>query len=110
MKKPPAKTSLASFAGLGASAPAPVAAPAHADGEIRTRAATATKSRRRGQGNRVRLTLYLTPGEWQRMHEVGMAAGVSLNHLMIEGLNEVFRSRGLSILRNLEEAQESGAS
>ena len=101
MEKTSTKTSLASFAGLAA--PAPAVAPAQGSGEIRTRAVATTKSRRRGQGNRVRLTLYLTPGEWQRMHEVGMAAGVSLNHLMIEGLNAVFRTRGLPVLRNLEE-------
>lgn len=58
-------------------------------------------TRRRGTKDRVALSLYLTQGEWQRLHELALAEGISLNGLMVRGLNRVFQEKGLQPLREL---------
>lgn len=95
---------LGSFANLARSTNAPAAPTPDRPEErpIVSRArAGAPTTRRRGTKDRVALSLYLTQGEWQRVHELAMAEGISLNGLMVRGLNKVFQEKGLPALRDL---------
>jgi hypothetical protein len=58
-------------------------------------AATAAAARRRGAGETVALTVRISRDDWQRLHQLATAQGVSLQHLMLRGLSGVFASEGL---------------
>jgi hypothetical protein len=61
-----------------------------------TRAApTSPTTRRRGTGETVALTVRIPRDDWQRLHQLATAQGVSLQHLMLRGLSSVFTDEGL---------------
>lgn len=57
-------------------------------------AATAT-AKRRGAGDTVALTVRVSRGDWQRMHQLAMAEGISLQQLMLRGISGEFKAQGL---------------
>ena len=51
--------------------------------------------RRRGKKETVSLAVRVTRGQWERLHHLAIAEGVSLQHLCLKGLNYVFKEQGL---------------
>ena len=53
--------------------------------------------RRRGRGKKdvVALTVRLPKAEWERLHQLAVAEGVSIQSLAVEGLSSVFLEKGL---------------
>lgn len=56
------------------------------------------KGRRRGQGETVALTVRLSREDWERVHQLAVSEGVSIQWLSVEGLSKVFEERGLPAL------------
>jgi len=52
-------------------------------------------SRTRGKAESVALTVRLTRQQWERVHQLALAEGISLQQLIVSGLAVVFRSKGL---------------
>jgi len=57
--------------------------------------AGAPARRRRGQGATVALSARLARADWERLHQLAVAEGVSLQEIMVRGLSQVFTSKGL---------------
>jgi hypothetical protein len=51
--------------------------------------------RRRGQGDVVALTIRLRRADWERLHQLAVSEGVSLQQLALTGLSKIFASKGL---------------
>lgn len=51
--------------------------------------------RRRGQGETVSLTVRLSRSQWERVHQLAVAEGVSIQHLAVVGLSNIFKEKGL---------------
>jgi hypothetical protein len=51
--------------------------------------------RRRGQGETVSLTVRLSHSQWERVHQLAIAEGVSIQHLAVVGLSMIFKEKGL---------------
>ena len=51
--------------------------------------------RRRGQGPTVALTVRLRRADWERLHQLAVAEGVSLQQLALTGLSKIFAGKGL---------------
>jgi hypothetical protein len=51
--------------------------------------------RTRGKGEFVGITLRLTREQWDRMHDLARAEGISLQALTLRGLSQLFEARGL---------------
>jgi predicted DNA binding CopG/RHH family protein len=51
--------------------------------------------RRRGQGETVSLTIRLSRGDWERVHQLAVSEGVRIQTLMVLGLSKVFAEKGL---------------
>jgi hypothetical protein len=81
---PPATTAV--------SAQAPARAPAAA---TRARGQGPPAGRRRGQGATVALSVRLARADWERLHQLAVAEGVSLQEIIVRGLSQVFTSKGL---------------
>jgi predicted short-subunit dehydrogenase-like oxidoreductase (DUF2520 family) len=58
-------------------------------------AATASASRKRGKGQIVSLTLRLSRGDWERVHQLAVTEGTSIQQLAVQGLSKVFTEKGL---------------
>lgn len=90
MSAKPKPTGLAAFTkSKPAPAPeasAPVPAPAPAAGRI---------SRKRAQGSEVALTVRLPRAGWTRLRQLADSEGVSLQTLLISGIDKVFAEHGL---------------
>lgn len=56
--------------------------------------------RRRGQGETVALTVRLTRGDWERLHQLAVSEGVSLQSLALTGLSKIFTEKGLPALKS----------
>lgn len=54
-----------------------------------------TRQRGRGKGDVVALTVRLPRAEWERVHQLAVAEGVSIQSLAVEGLSKVFAEKGL---------------
>jgi hypothetical protein len=54
-----------------------------------------TASRRRGQGATVALTVRISRPDWERLHQLAVSEGVSLQELAVRGLSQVFAAKGL---------------
>src|SRR2546421_12110188 len=80
-----------------ASAPAAIAqAPARVPaGATRARGQGASAGRKRGQGATVALSVRLARADWERLHQLAVAEGVSLQEIIVRGLSQVFTSKGL---------------
>lgn len=57
--------------------------------------AVAVGKRSRGQGETVALTVRVTRGDWERLHQLAVHEGVSLQSLALLGLSRVFTDKGL---------------
>lgn len=53
------------------------------------------RERGRGKGEKVALTVRLPRAEWERVHQLAVAEGVSIQALAVEGLSKVFTEKGL---------------
>jgi hypothetical protein len=88
-------TGLAAF--TRKSQPAAAEAPAVATS---TAATLIPGARRRGQGETVALTVRLPRAEWERLHQLAVAEGVSLQGLALLGLSKVFAEKGLPPIKS----------
>lgn len=88
----PAAPDEAPAAAAVGSAQAPARAPA-APGRARGQGTPA--GRKRGQGAIVALSVRLARADWERLHQLAVAEGVSLQEIMVRGLSQVFTSKGL---------------
>ncbi len=57
--------------------------------------AAPVRERGRGKGEKVALTVRLPRAEWERVHQLAVAEGVSIQALAVEGLSKVFAEKGL---------------
>lgn len=51
--------------------------------------------RRRGRGETVAITVRLSRSQWERVHQLAVAEGVSIQHLSLLGLSNLFKEKGL---------------
>ena len=51
--------------------------------------------RRKGQGTTVALTVRLPRAEWERLHQLAVSEGTSIQQLAVTGLSKVFTAKGL---------------
>lgn len=72
------------------------AAPARSPGEHREPEA----KRKRGRGETVALTVRLSRADWERLHQLAVSEGTSIQHLAVTGLSTVFASKGLPGLKS----------
>ena len=56
---------------------------------------TSPTERRRGKGEVVALTVRLTRAEWERVHQLAVSEGTSIQQLALKGLSKVFAEKGL---------------
>lgn len=56
---------------------------------------TPPETRTRAKNASVALTVRLTRQQWERLHQLALADGVSLQQLIVLSLGSLFRSRGL---------------
>jgi hypothetical protein len=54
-----------------------------------------TVGRKRGQGATVALTVRISRPDWERLHQLAVSEGVSLQELAVRGLSQVFAAKGL---------------
>lgn len=85
-------TGLAAFTRRNTPA-APSEEPASQRSEAAPRPQTA--GRRRGQGATVALTVRISRPDWERLHQLAVSEGVSLQELAVRGLSQVFAAKGL---------------
>ena len=52
-------------------------------------------ARQRGKGEVVALTVRLSRAEWERVHQLAVAEGTSIQQLALKGLSKVFAEKGL---------------
>lgn len=86
-------TGLASFTkrGLGAATTAAMASPPAATEESQT----GGQPRARAQKSVVAMSFRLKRADWERLHQLAMTEGVSINTLTLKGLSRLFEERGL---------------
>lgn len=58
-------------------------------------AAPPSPGRQRGKGDVVALTVRLPRAEWERVHQLAVSEGVSIQALAVEGLSKIFAEKGL---------------
>jgi hypothetical protein len=90
MRKP---TGLAAFTRKGTTSVEPINPEQH-----RT-FTTQTRQRIRGKGDTVALTVRLPRSEWERVHQLAVSEGVSIQSMAIEGLSKLFIEQGLPALK-----------
>jgi hypothetical protein len=56
--------------------------------------------RQRGRGETVALTVRLSRADWERLHQLAVSEGTSIQHLAVTGLSAVFASKGLPGLKS----------
>jgi hypothetical protein len=66
-------------------------APAHSETEVKPK----DQPRKRGRGHTVALTVRLSRADWERLHQLAVSEGTSIQHLAVTGLSKVFASKGL---------------
>jgi hypothetical protein len=57
--------------------------------------AVSSGERQRGKKDVVALTVRLPRAEWERLHQLAVSEGVSIQTLAVRGLNRVFSEKGL---------------
>lgn len=60
--------------------------------------AIAPVERERGKGSLVALTVRLPRADWERVHQLAIAEGISIQKLAVRGLSKVFAEKGLPTL------------
>jgi len=58
------------------------------------------RTRRRGRGTTVALTVRLSRQDWERLHQLAVSEGTSIQQLAVAGLSKVFASKGLPGLKS----------
>jgi hypothetical protein len=58
-------------------------------------AATAPEERARGKGDIVSLTVRLNRADWERLHQLAVSEGTSIQKLAVRGLSKIFAEKGL---------------
>lgn len=53
------------------------------------------KKKARGTDTRVRLTVRLERGDWERLHQLAVMESCSMQDLAVEGFSLVFENRGM---------------
>lgn len=81
------QTGLAAFTGRKAAPQAKAVAPV---AEV-----AQPTARQRGKGEVVALTVRLSRTEWERVHQLAVAEGTSIQQLALKGLSKVFAEKGL---------------
>jgi len=51
--------------------------------------------RTKAKGDTVALTLRLTRDQWERVHQLALAEGISINRLALMSLSKAFQEKGL---------------
>lgn len=92
MNKP---TGLAAFTRKGAASAQQTATAQEPGAE---QSAETRRRGRRGKGDVVALTVRLPRAEWERVHQLAVSEGVSIQSLAAEGLSKVFAEKGLPTL------------
>lgn len=93
MSKP---TGLAAFTRKGSVSAQQLAADHEQGGEQ----SAETRQRGRGKGDVVALTVRLPRAEWERVHQLAVSEGVSIQALAVDGLSKVFAEKGLPALNS----------
>jgi hypothetical protein len=52
-------------------------------------------ARKRGKGDIVSLTVRVSRADWERVHQLAVAEGTSIQQLALKGLSKVFAEKGL---------------
>lgn len=52
-------------------------------------------ARKRGKGDIVSLTVRLSRADWERVHQLAVSEGTSIQQLAVNGLSKVFAEKGL---------------
>lgn len=58
-------------------------------------ASSVSTDRKRGKKEVVALTVRLQRSEWERLHQLAVSEGQSIQTLVVRGLNRVFTDKGL---------------
>jgi hypothetical protein len=58
----------------------------------------AEPERQRGKHSVVGINIRFTRDQWERVHQLALAEGVSIQRLVIRGLSQVFHEKGLRTL------------
>lgn len=58
------------------------------------------KPRQRGRGETVSLTVRLTRADWERVHQLAVSEGTSIQQLALAGFSRVFAEKGLPVLQS----------
>lgn len=56
--------------------------------------------RRRGRGDTVALTVRLSRADWERLHQLAVSEGTSIQQLAVSGLSTIFAAKGLPALKS----------
>lgn len=51
--------------------------------------------RGRGKGEVVALTIRFSRADWERVHQLAVSEGVSIQHLAVSGISKIFEEKGL---------------
>jgi hypothetical protein len=52
-------------------------------------------ARKRGKGDVVALTVRLSRADWERLHQLALAEGTSIQQLALRGFSKLFAEKGL---------------
>lgn len=55
--------------------------------------------RGRGKGEVVALTIRFSRADWERVHQLAVSEGVSIQHLAVSGISKIFEEKGLAGLK-----------
>lgn len=94
MTKAPTLTGLAAFTRKPAPQPAASVAEALIPAPVAA-AATQGAKKSRGQGETVSMTVRLSRADWERLHQLAVSEGTSIQRLAVEGFSKVFAEKGL---------------
>jgi hypothetical protein len=93
MSKAPTLTGLAAFTRK----PAPQAAASTAEAPPPTQVTEPAQGpkKSRGQGETVSMTVRLSRADWERLHQLAVSEGTSIQRLAVDGFSKVFAEKGL---------------
>lgn len=92
MTKAQTLTGLAAFTRKPAPQPAASAAEAPVPAPA---VASQGPKKSRGQGETVSMTVRLSRADWERLHQLAVSEGTSIQRLAVEGFSKVFEQKGL---------------
>ena len=95
MSKAPTLTGLAAFTRKPATQPAASVAEAPPPAAPVVAVAPQGPKKSRGQGETVSMTVRLSRADWERLHQLAVSEGTSIQRLAVEGFSKVFAEKGL---------------